>query len=599
MRNLLTKTFDDAGYKTASAVDGLDLLNKIYTERPDCVIVYIDLPIISGYNISRILKNSQFRNTGVIICATEENSVYKFWAENSMSNALMVPNEGNLERIPNLVERVLSECKKKNVDDAPKKRGRPQKPTQEDIINLAIKAFDRELFDLYVIKSAYNGGNIDFNIARLIREMVKTLSGIHSYDALGIIVNTDTPMQFYSRNYMLADTEMEDFICVCQTDFASKTLRKDSINWQKSPMQELDNSISPNTGRLKNYEAFPTESKADSVFTIHVANTKSDAISGRTRERLNFLVSVYSKIVNHAISYNKMDLAEKKMHRAFSHFLPPKIISEIINEEETATSTVGEKRDVAVLICDIRNFTMLSELNAAEDVVEFLNQYFAIMCSIIKKHGGTIDKFMGDAIMALFGAPESYEDNGNRAANAALEMRRALGQLKIDLKMPKGYVFDIGTGIHYGTTIVGSIGSEEKKEYTVIGDNVNIASRIEGLTKIYGTPIIISESVKRDLHDGQYTRHLDNVKVKGKSVSVAIYELSFPETCENPDFIELYGKGMNQYVMGNFQLASDYFLKATEIKPTDKAAKILLERCKTYAKDRPENWDGSFALTTK
>ncbi len=600
MRNLLIKTFDDAGYKTAAAVDGLDLLNKIYTERPDCVIVYIDLPIISGYNISRILKNStSFRDVGIIICATEENSVYKFWAENSMSNALMVPNEGNLERIPNLVERVVAESKKDKTEAAEKKTGRAKKPTQEDIINLAIKAFDRELFDLYIVKSAYNGGNIDFDITRLIKELVKSLAGIHSYDALGIIVNTDTPMQFYSRNFMLADTEMDDFICVCQSDFATKTSRQDSINWQKSPNIELDNSISPNTGRLKNYEAFPTQSSADTVFTIHVANTKIDAISGRTRERLNFLVSVYSKIVNHAISYNKMELAEKKMRRAFSHFLPPKIINEIINEEETATTTVGEKRDVAVLVCDIRNFTTISELNAPEDVVEFLNQYFAIMCGIIKKYGGTVDKFMGDAIMALFGAPESYEDNGNRAANAALEMREALNKMEIDLRMPDGYVFDIGTGIHYGTTIVGSIGSEEKKEYTVIGDNVNIASRIEGLTKIYGTPIIISESVKRDLHDGQYTRHLDNVKVKGKSVSVAIYELASADTIEDPVFIELYNKGMNQYVMGNFQLASDYFTSASTQNPNDKATKVLLERCKNYAKETPENWDGSFALTTK
>ena len=275
MRNLLIKTFDDAGYKTAAAVDGLDLLNKIYTERPDCVIVYIDLPIISGYNISRILKNStSFRDVGIIICATEENSVYKFWAENSMSNALMVPNEGNLERIPNLVERVVAESKKDKTEATEKKTGRAKKPTQEDIINLAIKAFDRELFDLYIVKSAYNGGNIDFDITRLIKELVKSLAGIHSYDALGIIVNTDTPMQFYSRNFMLADTEMDDFICVCQSDFATKTSRQDSINWQKSPNIELDNSISPNTGRLKNYEAFPTQSSADTVFTIHVANTK-------------------------------------------------------------------------------------------------------------------------------------------------------------------------------------------------------------------------------------------------------------------------------------------------------------------------------------
>ena len=326
---------------------------------------------------------------------------------------------------------------------------------------------------------------------------------------------------------------------------------------------------------------------------------KTEIFNNRAKERLLYIINIYEKLLRHSIEYGKALYSEQKMKQSFSHFLPPKIIEGIISGASSITASVGEKRKVAILICDIRSFTTISEINEPEKVVEFLNQYFSIMGKIIRDNGGTIDKFMGDAIMALFGAPESYEDNGNRAANAALGMRQALKDLKIDLKMPEGYSFEIGTGIHYGNTIVGSIGSEEKKEYTVIGDNVNIASRIEGLTKIYGTPIIITDSVKEDLTDGQYTRHLDTVKVKGKSVPVAIYELAERDKKEDEEFLDNYQKAMNQYLIGNFSRAIDYFEKALARKSEDKASKVLLERCKNFLVNKPDNWDGAVALTTK
>jgi class 3 adenylate cyclase len=140
------------------------------------------------------------------------------------------------------------------------------------------------------------------------------------------------------------------------------------------------------------------------------------------------------------------------------------------------------------------------------------------MVDIIKKHGGTIDKFIGDAIMAEFGTPVSYEDNCKRAVSAAYEMRDALSSVELgDLVMPEGMTFNIGIGIHYGDVIVGSIGSKDKVDYSVIGDNVNLASRLEGLTKTYGVQIVVSDSVRKDAgEDSFFFRHLDDVRVKGK-----------------------------------------------------------------------------------
>ncbi len=158
---------------------------------------------------------------------------------------------------------------------------------------------------------------------------------------------------------------------------------------------------------------------------------------------------------------------EKNVRKAFCRFVPEQIIDNLVKDaDQSAQITVGEKRNVAILFSDIRSFTSISELNKPETIVAFLNRYFTTMCTIIKKHGGTIDKFIGDAIMALFGAPVSYEDNCRRAVAAAYEMRQALETVPLeDLVLPQGMKFNIGIGIHYGDVIVGSIGSNEKTDY--------------------------------------------------------------------------------------------------------------------------------------
>ena len=237
------------------------------------------------------------------------------------------------------------------------------------------------------------------------------------------------------------------------------------------------------------------------------------------------------------------------------------------------------------------------------------------MGNSIKKHGGTIDKFMGDEIMALFGVPESYKYNGYRAANAALEMMQEIEKLDISmLNIPDGCDFKVGIGIHYGLPISGTIGSEDKKEYTVIGDDVNIASRIEDLTKLYGASILITDAVKKDIeaaesdmefgryltkHMEHHLRYLDNVKVKGKFIPVEIFELYSDAEKYSDNFTENFSKGLYQYLMGNFNGAQDYLRIAKVLSPKDRATKVLLERCKRFIKDKPANWDGAITLTSK
>ena len=273
---------------------------------------------------------------------------------------------------------------------------------------------------------------------------------------------------------------------------------------------------------------------------------------------------------------------------------------------------VGEKRAVAILFSDIRSFTSISELNRPETMVAFLNRYFTAMVNVIKKHGGTIDKFIGDAIMALFGAPVSYEDNARRAVAAAYEMRELLPTVPLgDLVLPEGMTFNIGIGIHYGDVTVGSIGSADKTDYTVIGDSVNLASRLEGLTKTYGSQVLVSESVRLDvLESGAkkkdtdeksefYFRHLDDVRVKGKAEAVPIYAVDRSESEFPPEYKDAYTKGMDLYKQGIWNLAKDYFEKALAAVEGDKAAKLMQGRCIDFIENPPEHWDGAIAFTTK
>ena len=220
------------------------------------------------------------------------------------------------------------------------------------------------------------------------------------------------------------------------------------------------------------------------------------------------------------------------------------------------------------------------------------------MVEVIKKHGGTIDKFIGDAIMALFGAPVSYADNAERALKAAFEMTALLPNISCDLiKIPEGLKFDIGTGIHYGEVIVGSIGCEEKSDYTVIGDSVNLSSRLEGLTKIYGSKIIVSEAVVDELKGKYNLLNVDTVKVKGKHTGVPIYRADLEPLGDK--YTSNYSKGLSLYTSGAWNLALGYFEKASKARENDKSSKLMIERCKEFIKNPPENWEGAISLTSK
>lgn len=283
-----------------------------------------------------------------------------------------------------------------------------------------------------------------------------------------------------------------------------------------------------------------------------------------------------------------------QMNEAYSRFVPNQFL-EFLGKENFVDIQLGDQvqKEMSVLFSDIRGFTELSEGLTPKENFDFINHYLGYMEPVIRKNNGFIDKFIGDSIMALF--HESPDD----AINAAIEMRKALKQFnsdRIDVNLPP---IDSGIGIHTGNLMLGVVGGEGRIDGTVISDSVNLASRLEGLTKIYKTSIIVSEdSLIKLKNPGNYNfRFLDIARVKGKKEAVYIFEVLDGE----PEEIQalktktkaLFGKGIEAYKNRNFNEAIEIFTEVAKINPMDAAATFYINRCRNITgKQLPDDWSG-------
>lgn len=228
-----------------------------------------------------------------------------------------------------------------------------------------------------------------------------------------------------------------------------------------------------------------------------------------------------------AYQYFVEDREKRKMKRLFGRYVSRDVYEQLTAHPELA-ELGGKRRDMTVLFSDIRGFTTVTEKGNPEELVAQLNEYFSRMVEIVFRHKGTVDKFVGDMVMALFGAPLDDPDHAEHAVQAAVDMVRELGELNKSWAARGMTQLDIGVGINSGDMIAGNIGSSSIMSYTVIGDNVNLGSRLESLNKDYKTRIIMSDATRTRLRTAYDTRSLGDVKVKGKTRAVAIYEINVP-----------------------------------------------------------------------
>jgi adenylate cyclase len=299
--------------------------------------------------------------------------------------------------------------------------------------------------------------------------------------------------------------------------------------------------------------------------------------------------------------YIKEEREKKKIRGAFQYYLTASVINEML-KDPTKLKLGGDKKDLSVLFSDIRGFTTISEKLTPEELVRLLNEYLTVMTNIVFKYEGLLDKYMGDAIMAVFGAPLDQPDHARRACLTALEMMEELHKLQKKWEAEGRPILNIGIGINTGDMVVGNMGSEMRFDYTVMGDMVNLGSRLEGINKEYGSNIIISEFTYSVVQENVSCRELDFVRVKGKNKPVKIFELLAEKKDEGKwkDLIVNFEEGLALYREAKWDEAISSFKQVLAIRADDFVSGMYIERCKSLKEQPPpQPWDGVFTMTKK
>jgi adenylate cyclase len=316
------------------------------------------------------------------------------------------------------------------------------------------------------------------------------------------------------------------------------------------------------------------------------------------------LAGVLSLVLSLRVRIAAEEERARRIRQTFEHYVSGGVVEEMLRHPERV-KLGGERREMTVLFSDIRGFTSISETLDSEALVRLLNEFFTPMTRLVLENGGTLDKYMGDALMAFFGAPLAHPDHAVRACRTALAMREDLVRLNEgwhrDGTLPPHLTLGIGIGLNSGEMSVGNVGSEAVFGYTVIGDNVNLGSRIEGLNKDYGSQILVSEFTARAAADGFLFRELDWVRVKGKQQPVGIHELldAVPAPAAQTERAALYGRGLAAYRARDFAGAGAIFADLAE-RLGDGPGKTFRDRCRHYLEDPPPaDWDGVEVRKTK
>lgn len=325
----------------------------------------------------------------------------------------------------------------------------------------------------------------------------------------------------------------------------------------------------------------------------------------------NFLFTLYTSFLAVGLGYIGSTaykfISERKqkgmIKGMFSQYVSGAVVDDLISDPDKL-QLGGERRELSVFFSDIAGFSTFSENKEPEELVRFLNEYLSAMTQIVFDNKGTLDKYIGDAVMAFWGAPTPTKDHAYLAVKSALDMQVKIAEMVERWRQEGQPLIHARMGINTGDMVVGNVGGVQRFDYTVMGDNVNLASRLEGANKEYGSSIMIADSTYEQVKDRFHTRELDFLTVKGKSVPIKVYEVfDFVENVlpeKKVKCIEAYNKGLHEYKSMNFEKAISFFEEALTHDPDDYTSSMYIKRCKSLIQDPPPaDWDGVYHLKTK
>ena len=326
------------------------------------------------------------------------------------------------------------------------------------------------------------------------------------------------------------------------------------------------------------------------------------------RIQLNFTMQIFGFVISYLIINTLSYLLEGKSRREIRKIFARYLHDDVIKQLEGDPSKVqlgGKEINATVLYTDIYNFTTLSETKTPSELVHDLNEYFKTLIDFVFQFEGLLDKYTGDGIMVLFGAPIEKDDHALLACRAAYAHKKLREELekKQDITAVENLHLKTRIGINSGPLIAGNIGGEKRMDYTAIGDTVNLAARLEGVNKLYQTNIIISQATYEQVKEEFICRELDSLMVKGKTQPTCIYEL-LAEKSENSaascyDLIRMYKKALEFYRAGKWQEAGEIFEELAKKPYNDNASQVMLTRCMYLLEFPPKHWDGILRLDVK
>ncbi len=313
------------------------------------------------------------------------------------------------------------------------------------------------------------------------------------------------------------------------------------------------------------------------------------------------MAATYTTVM--AFRYFTEEREKKRVKNFFQSYVSKTVVDELLRNPELV-HLGGQRKELTVFFSDIAGFTTMSEKMKPEDLVTFLNEYLNSMTRIIMEHGGTVDKFEGDAVMAFYGAPLPLPEHAVKACSACIRMQAEVEKLNLKWTAEGRNPMNVRMGVNTGEVVVGNMGSEEKMDYTVMGDDVNVASRLESINKFYKSKVMISGSTYQQALDKVVVREIDYVKVKGKTLPVSIYELIAMKDDPIDEALlkklKLYEEALRLYKSKSWAESAAAFEGVLALDPEDAPSAIYLERCRDFEESPPpDGWDWSWDIQIK
>jgi class 3 adenylate cyclase/CheY-like chemotaxis protein len=605
-----------AGYEVKRAVNGFEGIKQVYAFLPHIIITDIEMPVLKGYQATRLLKSRKNTKTIPVVMFTSLGETKdKFWGAQAGADLFLEKSPDNLEELKTGIEELLGKIGEPDFAAIEREGKRIDDNALIEMIN---NLLDNKLFQTTVTGMLTELSEKLSSLEEVVRGIFGLLNYICEAEIVSIMITgSENTLHVYSANFagFIQDTA-GDFAGISAADFANifpdfQAVTRNTKDFYPSGSRK--NSI-------ESYIIVPLLSSGKKFASVHIANSIKEYFTPAIVENLNLFLAAAAPVISNALLLLEMDNLQKKTRAAFARYVPADVMDEIIRKS-TETRGQSETRQVVILFSDIRQFTKISERTGAQEIVAFLNNFFSIMGNEILSEGGYIDKFIGDAIMAVFGVSGNLPDAPVKAIRAAVKMLAAVKRVDTSaIDLPEGGL-RIGAGINCGECVVGNIGFQDKMDYTLIGNTVNMASRLEGITKQYHYPIIVSEFMYEYAKDAFIFRKVDVVRVKGKDEPVGIYAVytgfagevtkkfrdgraidlpEVPDLLIDREVLNNFNNGLKLYGMREWETACEYFREALKINGDDYFSNLYLGRCLDFLREPPpEDWDGAVTLTEK